>query len=339
MSKSYLAESSNSCFFSEQTTDSSPCSKSQLKAKFIEYDRIRTINYIKDLEETVKINKNILEKVIGDSDLNTIYKSLLLNLNKENMNLLNKLKDITTERDNFHCKWLISEQMMEFFIKKDWKLMEIIKELKAKKLELMKFQQKCKMLEELLRKYEIKNTDKNVVFPQHKSNNTQSFIHQKDYSDNELENSPTSQNKAERLKLRIKPLIPRLDLSKLKTVTRDYSKESDKEEDIVKELNKKIQVLETQNKELINKVTELEKKNRSLAILNLTWSGSVKNMEMQLHKYTSQNPKKALVSTPHKESPFETTINEDEDIIFPTMLKLSSCNTNKTGLVIDKEMN
>eukprot|EP00826_Nyctotherus_ovalis_P009196 TRINITY_DN12422_c0_g1_i10.p1 TRINITY_DN12422_c0_g1~~TRINITY_DN12422_c0_g1_i10.p1 ORF type:complete len:240 (-),score=20.59 TRINITY_DN12422_c0_g1_i10:612-1331(-) len=117
MIKSFLVESPGSRLLSEQTPG--PCSKSSVKSKFVEIDRAKVTAHIKDLEESLMINKDLLEKMIDGSDINEVSKSLLISLNRENVNLLRKVKEITKERDELRCKLLITEQMIESFVDSD----------------------------------------------------------------------------------------------------------------------------------------------------------------------------------------------------------------------------
>eukprot|EP00826_Nyctotherus_ovalis_P045549 TRINITY_DN5053_c0_g1_i15.p1 TRINITY_DN5053_c0_g1~~TRINITY_DN5053_c0_g1_i15.p1 ORF type:complete len:347 (-),score=74.71 TRINITY_DN5053_c0_g1_i15:84-1094(-) len=327
MAKICFTDLPDSRIFSEQIPDRG---KNDLKAKFIEVDRARAFAYAKDLEEALMINKSLLEKVIEGSNLNVVYKSLLLSLNKENVGLLKMVQKTVKERDDLQCRLLIAEQILESLMSKDTGNGKRIASKKAEKLLREYGTEKIKIVES-------KHRAKSNVPSQYTQPYQINEVGERDYSYNELryenEKPISFKNKPIKQKTKKTPLIPRLDLSRLRTSPSNLGKESNCTEARIKELNKKAQELEAQNKFLSEKVKEFEKKNRSLTVLNITWSESVRKMELKLQSCASRKPNlsKPLVLTPHRESSFDGA-EEDADIQFPTMLKLSSCNTYKTKL-------
>jgi hypothetical protein len=69
---------------------------------------------VKDYEETVRINKDMLSLVLGDlKDMPEKPKKALELLNKENSKLLEDYKNSLKEVDDINAKMLIQQQIIE----------------------------------------------------------------------------------------------------------------------------------------------------------------------------------------------------------------------------------
>lgn len=348
MIKSFLAESPGSRLLSEQALD--PRSRSNAKFKFIEMDRAKMIAHIKDLEESLMINKDLLEKMVDGSDMNEVSKNLVITLNRENVGLLRKMREANKERDELRCKLLIAEQMAESFTDSETNIKYKTAAKGSEARFFNGFQGKSQKASELSRdkgdKFSeirsIINRANSIIFPKdqkeapnfaplfncERSKSRTRSLYQKTAQANHLasfNSKPKEQGK--------KPFIPKLDLEQCKTSPSKHPEESSKQtvlENLVRDLSKKSNELEMQNKLLSSKVKALEKKNKNLMMLNFTWSESMKQMETQLKRHTSPKCKGALTLSP--DLPEEAEI---PDVPFPKLLKLKSCNGYTTGT--DKE--
>ncbi len=139
--------------------------RSKMKAAFVQKDKLFMEARIKDLEKTVRINKEIISELIKSapaSDLATLQK-----LNTENKLLHSQLKVITKERDEYHARLLISEQIIqnaklkeqEQFVEFQEKVKDLLDQLDQKEYVLQYIQQRYNKMEEVLRKYADRDTE------------------------------------------------------------------------------------------------------------------------------------------------------------------------------------
>ncbi len=102
--------------FVTEMDDDSFCRVRKLKAKFVDTDKAQMAGYIKDLEKTLQINKEIMTDLFApstDSKTDAGQKQLLEKLNRENIHLSGQVQKAIKERDDAQAKLLISEQLSE----------------------------------------------------------------------------------------------------------------------------------------------------------------------------------------------------------------------------------
>lgn len=142
-------------------TEANDIKNKKLKVRFIDNDKTQMANYIKDLEKTIQINKQIMaEYFSSDPKIEMNNKKTMEKLNIENANLQTQLKKIVKERDEAQGKLLISEQIIENNKAKEFemekKLKDTTKKLDFTEYSLLKTQYFLNKAEILLRKPNIK---------------------------------------------------------------------------------------------------------------------------------------------------------------------------------------
>ncbi len=150
-----------------QSSDNTSSGTKKLRAKFVESDKGQMATYIKDLEKTIQINKELLAELLSTSKLDVLHKKALEKLNQENQHLQQQLKKSMKDRDDAQAKLLIAEQMLESCNEKehdlaaecDTKMEEIQGELDRKEFDLQKAEHNLNAAMELLRKFESKDAD------------------------------------------------------------------------------------------------------------------------------------------------------------------------------------
>ena len=136
--------------------------KKSLKKSFEKQNETQMIEYIKDLEESLSINKNIISELVNNSNLSR-SKDLINALNKENAILQKRLKITTADRDAYKSKLLILSQIFsEYKNDKNDNLKEIqsrmntvIYEIDRKEYFLQKTEINLKKAIHLLQKYTV----------------------------------------------------------------------------------------------------------------------------------------------------------------------------------------
>ena len=91
--------------FVTDVNNGSAATRRKLKAIFLEKDRFQINHYIKDLEKTIILNKEIISDLIGSKGGNINYKQILGKINQENMNLQLKVKELINERNSLQSKY------------------------------------------------------------------------------------------------------------------------------------------------------------------------------------------------------------------------------------------
>eukprot|EP00831_Metopus_contortus_P047988 TRINITY_DN38937_c0_g1_i1.p1 TRINITY_DN38937_c0_g1~~TRINITY_DN38937_c0_g1_i1.p1 ORF type:complete len:109 (-),score=28.62 TRINITY_DN38937_c0_g1_i1:96-422(-) len=93
------------------TDNSEAVRTNRLKGSFLEKEKDQMLEYIKDLEETITINKQIISELLlqggGVQD-----KKIIGKLNGENASLQMQLKRVIKERAELQAKLLIAEQIL-----------------------------------------------------------------------------------------------------------------------------------------------------------------------------------------------------------------------------------
>ena len=84
-----------------------------IKYDFTKTEREQLNSYIKDLETTITINKQIIKEMISGMSIDIKSKRIIDNLTKESTLLINQNKKIIKERDEAQYKSLINGQLVE----------------------------------------------------------------------------------------------------------------------------------------------------------------------------------------------------------------------------------
>jgi len=136
-------------------------SRQKLKGYFLVQDKLQTNNYIKDLEDTITINKQIISNLIADNKEKEPLKTIIQALNKENTKLQEKLMLTIKERDEFQAKLLIVEQIVEDYRGAEMnvedrmreRIQEMLDQLSKKEYVVQSYEKKFHKLIPVLRKY------------------------------------------------------------------------------------------------------------------------------------------------------------------------------------------
>lgn len=86
--------------------------RQKIKCSFLESSKKQLSAYIKDLEATVAINKQIIEKLLETSLGKESKQNVMALLNEENTKLQAQVQTLVKERDSFQSQFLISEQII-----------------------------------------------------------------------------------------------------------------------------------------------------------------------------------------------------------------------------------
>ena len=144
-----------------------PHSRQNIKMKFLQRDNLQMSNCIKNLEKTIAINKEIIEKLVTDSKQEGLSKKIIILLNKENSILQSELKASISQRDSAQSKLLIVEQIladskgneMNYQETMDEKNKELINQLDRKEYLIQDIQSKLLRAVSILSKYSKKDRD------------------------------------------------------------------------------------------------------------------------------------------------------------------------------------
>jgi len=129
----------------------SETTRKTVRASFIANERAQTAEYIKNLEQTLAINKEIISEMMGKNQSSGSMKSMITKLNNENGNLQNQLKKVIKDRNEAQSKLLIAEQLVENYKKHE---IDACKDLQDKQIELVdQLNRKEYFLQNMERKY------------------------------------------------------------------------------------------------------------------------------------------------------------------------------------------
>lgn len=144
--------------------------RQKIKGVFIDRDKTQVNTYIKDLESSIAINKEIINSLIIKGSENEKNKETMLLLNKENGKLNLRIKEIVIDRNKCQSKLLIAEQMLADLKGKEKvyedqmqaKYQELLDQLNRKEYVLQNSQRKLAKVISVLKKYaktdnEVKN--------------------------------------------------------------------------------------------------------------------------------------------------------------------------------------
>ena len=153
-----------------EVDDASINTRRQLKGRFLEKDKLQMSSYIKDLEKTILLNKSIISDLLTSEKSAALYKKTIEKLNRENIGLQNKVKELVRERDNAQSRLLVCEQMIEELKSREndieqhctEKSKEMIEQLDVKEYVLQSYERRFRKAMKLLQKY--KERDINIRF-------------------------------------------------------------------------------------------------------------------------------------------------------------------------------
>jgi len=119
MSKREESNRNENIFFAQTHEIKAPfvTTRKQIKCTFLENERYQSMDYIKDLEATLAINKTIIADLLGKERMDSM--STLAKMNEENRLLLSELKESVKQRNDAQAKLLISDQLVEEYKKKE----------------------------------------------------------------------------------------------------------------------------------------------------------------------------------------------------------------------------
>lgn len=136
-------------------------SRQKLKGHFLVQNKLQMGNYIKDLEDTIAINKQIISSLVAASKEEEPLKKATEALNMENLKLQEKLTMLTKERDDLQAKLLIAEQIVEDYRGAEMnvegrmreKIQEMLDQLSRKEYVVQSYEKRFHRLIPVLRKY------------------------------------------------------------------------------------------------------------------------------------------------------------------------------------------
>ncbi len=163
--RSFCCDISNKLNLTE-CNDRATRDRKQLKGFFLEHDKAQMANYVRDLERTVQINKEIVSELLSAKATDS-QRGVVDKLNRENADLLTQLNKVAKERDDVQAKQLICEQIIEELQNKDCdcdreaedQLRELRDQLSRKEYAVQQNERRYKMIEELLMKYARNNQE------------------------------------------------------------------------------------------------------------------------------------------------------------------------------------
>lgn len=205
--------------------------RKRLKALFIESDKNQASDYIKDLESTIAINKELIAEMLKSQG--TPDSSVNQKLNLENARLLKQVAELTRKQTDTQAQLLMTEQIMkehkmreeETRLEFEEKRKEFVGQLSKKEYILQHYEKKNRTLEELLGKFAKKEPELSAAM-------------------RELETN----------------LEPRF-MESVVTENTHLSKKLAESQGLVKELQAQLCVLATENKRQAGTIEELSKVN------------------------------------------------------------------------------
>jgi len=203
--------------------------KKQLKALFLENEKNQIQNYIKDLEDTVRINKEIITELLKSNKTNN--NDINEKLNSENVKLLKQLAETTKKQTEVQSQLLITDQIMKELKLKEEEVrlefaetkQEFLSQLSKKEYILQFYEQKNQTLEGLLKKYAKKEPELSVAMKELNTEVNPRYIENVVIENNDLNKKLIESN------IRIKELE-----AKINTITTENQKQAK----LIEELNK-----------------------------------------------------------------------------------------------------
>ena len=376
--------------------------KKHLKASFIDDNNNISKNHMQNLEKSIQINKELISDLLKDSKMGIIEKEVSIKLNLENALLQKQLSEMKEKYSEVQAKLLISEQisqelrLKEEEVKTEFmeKNKEFLHQLSRKEYILQLYERRYTRAEELLKNYarkeqsvwkELKKLNmeieseptyiENVVEKNDALNKKLLDCYQRINKLEEIVRNLTTENTRqkeyiEKLKLQKKSSLynySNIELSKIQksSAISNNSSYVKKLEDIIKDKENEITLLESQNEYLRKKCKGLEIDMERLFIVNenlsktlkeagkkfdkiknrsLSGIGTVKLNDFLGKKFENISNKKYSEATFNKLKALATMKHENiKEIIFANSLKLEKININENAKTSDdfnrKEIN
>eukprot|EP01022_Parablepharisma_sp_SALTPOND_P033334 TRINITY_DN88508_c0_g1_i1.p6 TRINITY_DN88508_c0_g1~~TRINITY_DN88508_c0_g1_i1.p6 ORF type:complete len:309 (+),score=48.82 TRINITY_DN88508_c0_g1_i1:4894-5820(+) len=145
--------------------------RSKMKVMFVKKEELLMERRIKNLEKTVQINKEIIAELLRDAQGHQ-YISALEKLNNENKLLQLQLRTLTKERNEYHARLLISEQIIanykqkeqDQFVEFQEKVKDLLDQLDQKEYILQYMQHRYNRVEEVLKEHSKKQNEMGYLF-------------------------------------------------------------------------------------------------------------------------------------------------------------------------------
>eukprot|EP00826_Nyctotherus_ovalis_P034712 TRINITY_DN2912_c0_g3_i1.p1 TRINITY_DN2912_c0_g3~~TRINITY_DN2912_c0_g3_i1.p1 ORF type:complete len:340 (-),score=106.06 TRINITY_DN2912_c0_g3_i1:6-1025(-) len=146
-------------------------SRRMLKMFFVQREKDKAVERMKDLEKSVSINKEIIRELIENSSQEETSKKVLVALNKENAELRQKLQSATEESNSFQSRLLIAEQIIEDYKGKEETYEEHIKDqtdelldqLNRKEFLIQSYERKLYTILDAVKKYAADTTIRKIL--------------------------------------------------------------------------------------------------------------------------------------------------------------------------------
>ncbi len=139
----------------------------KIKGAFLERDKFQMSSYIKDLEKTLAINKEIISELLTGAKQEGQSRKIIMSLNQENARLQTQLKTVVKQRDSYQARLLITEQIIEEYKGKEGscenqaheKAQELLDQLNRKEYVVQSYERKFHRLFPILKKYSEKDDE------------------------------------------------------------------------------------------------------------------------------------------------------------------------------------
>lgn len=141
--------------------------RNKLKVAFLQSDKSQLECRIKDLEKTIRINKEIISELLNGAQGNRQARNIMEKMNRENRLLQAQLKSVSKEREDYHAQLLISQQIITNYRVKEQeqiaeyqeKVRDLLDQLNQKEFVLQYVQLRYDRMETLLKKYSGKEDE------------------------------------------------------------------------------------------------------------------------------------------------------------------------------------
>lgn len=256
----------------DSTCESSIIKRNKLRSVFLKKDRNELMDYIFNLQTSLAINKEIIQDLCGPNSKGSQgYKNSILKLNNENANLHQKIKEMVKEKNNFHSRILILEQMIEEQKTKEKeqidelneKVKELLEQLNLKEYHLQVALNNYRVAENLIMK-NLHNIPQGLGLINELSNNSKNNV---GITNVVMEN--------EKMKLKVKELNE--EIVKLK-----HEMNNTESKKLVIVLKEKINLLVEENESQHKKLVEQTKMTQEVYDLNQKLSEQLSNLNKQV---------------------------------------------------------
>ncbi len=153
--------------FMTDVDDRAVITRGKIKGVFLEQDKQQMTGYIRDLEKTLAINKQIISELLEKDSTESKSRKVIEKLNNENAELQSQLKVAIKERSQCQARLLISEQILEEYKSKEEtlekehkeKVVELTDQLNRKEFVLQNCQRRYEKAQVLLKRFSHKDQE------------------------------------------------------------------------------------------------------------------------------------------------------------------------------------